>query len=187
MTTTWRTETEEPTKLFDKADWDALSVAERATKAKESGLEGKLGSKLWGYLTPQERATIQNPEKRPAKLDLQVKAHVALEDSDKEHWGMVKYLEPGNYKLGAAEGELVGNWSRSPGDGLIHVFLETPLEALADRAVQEFARFAEARAMVASAPKTTRARTPRTPKPTPEPEPSEELTTISNLRKLLSK
>ena len=198
MTTPWDTETEEQAELelFNKADWERMTVDERATKAKESGLEGRLGSKLWEDLTPQERSTIINPKKRPAMLDMQVKAHIALEDSDKESWGMVKYLAPGTYKLGAKEaeegeegeeGELVGNWSRSPGDGFIHVFLETPLQALVDRAVQEFARYAEMRKETASIPKTTKARTPRAPKPEPEPEPNEDLTTISNVRKLLGK
>lgn len=181
--TSWQTEAEE--KSFGRADWDTLSIAERVTKTKESGLDGKLGSKSWEDLTPRERATIIDPEKRPMMLDFRVKAHVALEDSDRERWGMVKYLKPGNYKLEAMEGELVGNWSLSPGDGLIHVFLETPLEALADRAVQEFAKYAEARRITAAVPKVTRARTRKTPVPAPEP--SEELTTISNLRKLLSK
>ena len=98
---------------------------------------------------------------------------------------MVKYLEHGNYALKPAEGELVGNWTRSPVDGLIHVFLETPLQALADKAVQGFAKYAEMHRMAIPAPKSTKARTPRTPKP--EPGPSEDEVKISELRKIFGK
>lgn len=182
MTTRWEPETEELSEPFGKADWDALSVEERASKAKESGLEGKLGGKSWEDLTPRERATIIDPEKRPVKLDHQVKAHIALEDSDKENWGMVKYLEPGNYALEAGEGELVGNWSRSPKDGLIHVFLEDPLTALVDKAIQQFAEYATRRKAEAAAPKTRKARVPKA-----APEPSEALVKIDRLRKMLGR
>ena len=32
----------------------------------------------------------------------------------------------GSYSWKPGEGSIVGTWSRSPADGLIHVFLETP-------------------------------------------------------------
>lgn len=196
MTTNWEPETEELTKPskpskplpFGKADWEALSIEDRAARAKESGHEGKLGSKLWDDLTPDEKASIIDPEKRPVRLDYQTKAHIVLEDSDKENWGMVKYLGPGYYTLKTVEGELVGNWSRSPVDGLIHVFLETPLQALIDKATQQFAEYAEMRKgkqQTVSAPRAGKARIPKVQTPTPGP--SEEQLKINSLRKLLGR
>lgn len=185
MTTKWEPEADEQTHVFGKDDWYVMTVPLRSAMAKEAGLEGKLGGKSWDDLTPEERATIIDPEKRPAKLSLLVKAHVALEDSNKETWGMVKYMKPGEYNIEAAEGELVGNWSRSPKDGLIHVFLETPLAALNDRAIKQFAEYAEIRKAAASAPKARKARGPRAP--VSEPGPSEAQVAISNMRKLIGK
>lgn len=188
MTTQWEPELEETdeSSQFTKADWDAMTILERAERAKLSGRSGQLGSKLWDDLTPDERASIIDPEKRPAKLEYQVKAHIALEYSDTEVWGMAKYIEKGVYTLEAAEGELVGNWSRSPTDGLIHVFLETPLTALVDKATQDFATYAVKRREQAEAPKATRTRkAPKTPKA--EPEPNEDEVAISRLRNLLRK
>lgn len=123
---------------------------------------------------------------QPKKPDYKSKAHIALEDSDNETWGMAKDTE-GSFIWETGKGVLVGQWSRSPVDGLIHVFLETPVQALVDKATQQFAKYAEARrAKKAEGPapraRTTRARTPKEPE-----EPSEELQTISNLRKLLQK
>ena len=83
------------------------------------------------------------------------------------------------------QGVLVGKWSRAPYDGLIHVSLNTPIDVLRDKAIQKFAEYAEMRKEVEGAPKAKKGRTPRAPKAAPEP--SEALTTISNLRKLLSK
>ncbi len=188
MTNPWNTEAEEreDVKPLGREDWDSMPITKRVARAKLSGREGKLGAKFWDDMTPDERASIIDPESRPAKLDYQIKAHVVLEDSLSENWGMVKYLKPGTYSLEAIEGEIVGNWSISPTDGFIHVFLETPLTALADRAVQEFAKYAEMRKDTASIPKSIKSRT-RTPKaPAPEPEPNENQVKIDGLRRMLA-
>jgi len=187
MVNAWETEDEEVEQPFSKDDWDKLSILERADKAKQSGLEGKLGAKPWDELTPAERATIQNPEKRPVSLEYQVKAHVRLEDSDKENWGMVRDIGPVLDQV-FSEGELVGTWTHSPVDGLIHVHLETPLTALVDKATQKLAEYVERRRQT-SETKATRARTrtPRAPKPEPEPEVSENMAKIGDIRKLLGK
>lgn len=117
-------------------------------------------------------------------LSYQVNAHIALEDSDTQTWGMAKDTE-GSFTWKTGEGVIVGKWSRSPVDGLIHLFLETPIMALVDKATQRFAEYAEMRREKAVSPKSGRTRTPKVPAPAPAP--SEELITISNLRKLLGK
>lgn len=127
----------------------------------------------------------QEEEDSQPKLEYQVNAHITLEDSDTQTWGMVKDTED-NFLWKPGEGILVGKWSRSPVDGLIHVFLETPLMALVDKATQRFAEYAERRRTTSSAPKT-RSKSSRTPKVEPVAIPAEELTTINNLRKLLGK
>ncbi len=185
MTTPWEPEPEESTKLFTEADWDAMSITQRVARARSSGRRGQLGAKLWVDLAPDERASIIDPEAHPVKLEYQIKAHVVLEDSVKEDWGMVKYVEPGTYVLEAAEGELIGNWSKSPTDGLIHVFLETPLQALLDKATQHFAEHAARRKEQPTEKKAKRARAPKTPEP--EPGPSEDEVKLANVRRLLGK
>lgn len=77
---------------------------------------------------------LEQEDDRP-QLDYQVKSHLVLEDSDKETWGLVRFIgnsvffEPG-------QGEVVGTWSRPPIDDHYHVFLETPITALVDKATQ---------------------------------------------------
>lgn len=122
-------------------------------------------------------------EEWPETPQYQIKAHVALEDSDTQSWGITKDVE-GNFLWKPGDGSIVGTWSRSPVDGLVHVFLETPLAALIDKATLRFAEYAERRRTIAPT------KTPRTKTPKPQREPvgvSEDLTAISNLRKLLGK
>lgn len=111
-----------------------------------------------------------------------VKVHIALEDSDNETWGMVRDTG-GNLLWKPGDGPLVGKWSRSPSDGLIHVFLTTPTQALLDTAIRTFHEYAEKRKAEPRGTKSGRARTPRAPKA--EPIPNEDLIKISSLRKLL--
>lgn len=107
-------------------------------------------------------------EEQPKPLEHQVKAHIALEDSDGRTWGIAKDIED-NFLWKPGEGSVVGTWSRSPQDNLIHVFLETPLQALQDKAVARFVEYAERRRVSLEAiPKKTRA--PKTPKVAPEPD-----------------
>lgn len=115
-------------------------------------------------------------------LEYQVKCHIALEDSDTQAWGIAKDTE-GSFVWEPGGGSIVGTWSRSPHDGLTHVFLETPLMALVDKATQRFAEYAEKRRLTAT---TTGTRPRRAPKAAPEPEINENLAKIGSLRKLFS-
>ncbi len=99
----------------------------------------------------------------PKELKYSISAHVALEDSDTETWGVAKDTD-GSFQWKTGDGELVGTWSRSPSDGLIHVFLETPLLALVNKATQHFAELARQRETAVDAPKSKGARAPRAPK-----------------------
>ena len=122
-------------------------------------------------------------ELRPELPAYQIKAHVALEDSDTHSWGIVKDTE-GSFAWKPGDGQIVGTWSRSPNDGLIHVFLETAIQGLVDKATLRFAEYAENRRTEVSKPKASRT---RTPKEQPSPEPNEELVKIDSLRKLFGK
>lgn len=75
-------------------------------------------------------------ERDEQKLEYQVKAHVVLEDSDKETWGLAKFIES---SFSGELGEVVGTWTKSPVDNCYHVFLETPIMALVDKATQHHA------------------------------------------------
>ncbi len=182
--TKWTPETEEQEQLkpLTREDWENMTIAERVNRAAASGFSGKLGSKNWDDMTPGEKTTIMHPEERPATLEYQVKAHIALEDSDSQVWGILKDLE-GSYSWKPGEGQIVGTWSRSPQDNLIHVFLETSIQSLVDKSTLRFAEYAEKRRTEVSTPKT-RTRAPRVPKPELETEASEALTKIASLRDL---
>ncbi len=133
--------------------------------------------------THWEPESDEEPKGEQPELEYQVKAHIALEDSDGESWGIVKDTE-GSLAWGPGKGATIGTWSRSPQDGLIHIFLETSIMALVDKSTLAFAKYAEQRrADVSTTKKGTRA--PRVPKV--EPGPSEEMVKIGNLRKLLGK
>ena len=182
---------------FTKEEWDIMSVSARAMKASSVGLSGQLGSKPWEELSPGEKTTLMHPDERPARQEYKLKAHLALEDSgnnsgsgsgsgsDSNTWGILKDTH-NDYAWVAGLGEIVGTWTRSPKDGLIHVFLEESIIALVDKATQNFAKYAEARRAAMSAPKTTRARTTtaRVKAPVEEPGPSENQIKIDNLRGL---
>ena len=177
------------TDAFGKAVWDNMTVQERVSRLGEIGISGRLGSKGWDDLTPLEQSVIKGEQKPPLEYGYQIKAHVALEDSDKQSWGVSR--DTGGvitWKLG--EGEIIGTWSRSPTDGLIHVFLESSIAALVDKSVQAFAEYAEKRRAEMEAPKAAKAKTPRAPKAPkvkPEPEPSEAMVKIGQLRDLFKK
>ncbi len=126
----------------------------------------------------------QSPdEQRPELPAYQIKAHVALEDSDTHAWGILRDTE-GSFAWKTGVGEIVGTWSRSPVDGLIHVFLETAIQGLVDKATLRFAEYAERRRTETSKSKVPRTRTPKEQLP---PEPDEGLLKIDRLRKMLGK
>jgi len=118
------------------------------------------------------------------KPEYKIKAHVVLEDSDTQTWGMVKDTD-GKITLEPGEGILVGQWSRAPYDNRIHVFLETSIMALVDKATLNFAKYAEIRRQEASAPKSSRTRTPRAPKT--QPVEDESMAKIAALRNRIGK
>lgn len=185
------TEDEEEKSTFNKVDWEKLTIEERVSLARYSGLEGKLGSKPWELLNHDEVARIRGekapPESYlPEPTEFQIKAHVALIDSDKEQWGIAEFTE-GDFGWAPGEGQPVGTWSKSPVDGIFHVFLETPLAALQDRAVQSFKEHAERRSASTTTKKT---RTPGKARVRKEPEPEvvdENLAKISALRNIFKR
>lgn len=94
-----------------------------------------------------EEDEVQAPERpsAPPKPEYKVKAYLVLVDSDKfNDWGIIEdTLNNLNWQPGT--GEVVGTWSRTPLDNRIHVSLGTALNALQDRSIQIFARYAEER------------------------------------------
>ena len=175
--------------ILSGEDWDTMSVAERVILVKTLGLAGVTASKSWDELTSAEAAIISGKKEPFPDIPAQVKAHVALIDSDKYDWGIAEYTE-GNFEWAVPDKEkvTVGTWSRSPADGLVHVFLETPIAALQDRAVQALLDYAEKRRAKEAPPtKKTRAKTPRAVK---EPEPvvvDEYIDRIASIRAKLKK
>lgn len=73
-------------------------------------------------------------EKEEMSLDYQVKAHLVLEDSDRETWGLARFIKGTFFELG--QGEVVGTWSKAAFDGRYHISLETSIMALVDKATQ---------------------------------------------------
>lgn len=67
-------------------------------------------------------------------LSYETKAHVVLEDSKKETWGIAKFIEGPFHDTD--RGVVVGTWSKSPVDNNYHIFLESPIRALQDKATQ---------------------------------------------------
>lgn len=125
----------------------------------------------------------ESQEEQPVTPEYKVKAHIALEDTDTHDWGLVKDTE-GDICWKSGEGQLIGTWSRSPSDGLIHICLETTITALVDKATLQFAKYAEKRRTEIAAPRTRSSRGLRAPKA--EPEQSEALTMLDSVRNLLN-
>jgi len=73
-----------------------------------------------------------------------VKAWLALVDSDTDNWGLVEDTRC-DLTWVPGKGEIVGTWSRTEYDGLIHIGIETAVSALQDRAVQVWAKYADER------------------------------------------
>ena len=88
----------------------------------------------------------------PPKTEFKIKAYLALVDSDQYDWGIIEdtlsdlLWTPG-------KGEVVGTWTRTKLDNLIHVSLGTSLSALQDRSVQTFAKYTEERRLKADGSK----------------------------------
>ena len=78
------------------------------------------------------------------KLENKPKAHIVLEDSDTEDYGVVKDTR-NDIMWVSGKGDVVGTWSRSKVDGLIHISLIDSINALYDRAVMSWSKNVEAR------------------------------------------
>jgi len=72
------------------------------------------------------------------------KAWLVLVDSDKEDWGLIEDTL-GDLNWTPGKGEVVGTWSRTQFDGMIHLSVETSLAALQDRSIQIWSKYAEER------------------------------------------
>lgn len=116
--------------------------------------------------------TLEKDEQAPIP-EYQVKAHLVLEGSEHFEWGMVKDCH-GAINFIPLDAEVVGTWNKY-GDGTFWVSLQTPIQALQDRATILIGEIAESRRKAIEAglytPKT-RVTRPRKPKPELEPEPS---------------
>lgn len=170
--------------IIDGATWDSMPVPERVDRCNRIGMSGQYGSKSWDALTTEEKAILSG-KTSDIQLQYGIKAHVALEDSDKAEWGIVRDTERSlNWKTG--EGAIVGTWSRSPIDGLFHVFLEPSIEALHDKTVRLYENYVHARSTQESATKVRRTRTPK-PKVTEPEEQSEAQKILDNLKNKFKK
>lgn len=120
----------------------------------------------------------ESPEEK--ELEYQAKAHIVLEDSDTETWGVVRDTE-GVLDRKPGDGPVIGSWSKSPVDNCYHAFLQTPIMALADKATQKYVELAAKRVQGYVAP-TRRSK----PREALVPDvPSEATVAIGNLRKNL--
>ncbi|GAH71568.1 unnamed protein product, partial [marine sediment metagenome] len=71
-------------------------------------------------------------------------AHLVLEGSDQHEWGVVKDCH-GNINLIPDDAEVVGTWNKYA-EGTFWVSLETPIQALQDKATLLIAELAKKRA-----------------------------------------
>lgn len=103
--------------------------------------------------------------------EYKAKAHLVLEGSGDpgNTWGVVKDCH-GNINMVPEDAEVVGTWSRYT-NGEYWVSLETPIQALQDKATILIAEMAEKRRLqeATRAPTSTRVSKPRAMKPS-EPE-----------------
>ncbi len=71
-------------------------------------------------------------EQHQQKPEYQAKAHLVLEGSDQHEWGVVKDCH-GCINYIPEDAEIVGNWNKH-GEGVFWISLETPIQALQDKA-----------------------------------------------------
>lgn len=119
-------------------------------------------------------------------LEYKAKAHLALEGSGDpgNTWGVVKDCH-GNINMIPKDADVVGTWARYT-DGEYWVSLETPLQALQDKATILIAEMAEKRRQqeAARVPVTARVSKPRAPK-VAEPETFADSAIFDDLRSRL--
>lgn len=154
MNTPWRTEEEEPA--------DAQVMLQRDVAAS---------------LTAHQLDTIG---KQKVKPEYKTKACLALVDSDRDDWGIVEDTL-GDLLWQPGKGEIVGTWSRPRYDNLIHISLATSINALQDRSIQTFAKYAEERRQGAEGAKRPR-KAKKAEEPMQEEVPTGELPVDEKLR-----
>lgn len=93
---------------------------------------------------------------------------LVLVGSEDEDWGIVEDTQ-GSLMWKPGEGDIVGTWTRSVIDNRIHVSLLSVINALEDRSIAIWSRYAEERKLQKAAGK--KPRTPRAKKATGEEEP----------------
>jgi len=103
-------------------------------------------------------------EERTVGPEYKVKAHLVLEGSEKHEWGVVKDCH-GCINYIPEDAEIVGTWSKYS-EGTYWVNLETPIQALQDKATLLTAELARRRAQE---PVVRRATAKRTRRAAPEP------------------
>ena len=91
---------------------------------------------MTSWKTEEEEQSQQEPQH-------QTKAHLVLEGSDQHEWGVVKDCH-GNVNFIPEDAEVVGTWNKY-GEGVFWVSLETPIQALQDKATLLFVKLAEER------------------------------------------
>lgn len=147
--TTWDLETDteqEPAPKKDKED--------NALPADRHSLNTQLQLSLRSVQSTALNPAIAVPA--PGKLAFYVKSSLVLVDSGTEDWGIIEdTLDDILWQPG--KGEVVGTWSRTRYDNLIHLSLCTSINALQDRAIQTFAHYAEERTMKKTGVTATRA------------------------------
>ena len=114
---------------------------------------------------------------------------LALVDSEDCDWGIVEDTL-GNISWNPGEGDIVGTWTRSKIDNRIHISLLSAINALEDKSIAIWAKYAEERKAEKKTGKKTR--TPGVKKQVDEPEvipelPVEEKMKFNSLRARLRK
>ncbi len=105
---------------------------------------------------PPEPLVTTTPNRTDLKY--QYKVHLVLVDSDKYNdWGVVED-DTGNFAYVPGKSEIIGTWSRTGYDDMIHITLTTSINALLDRATQTWAAYALERKARDAAPKKPRAK-----------------------------
>jgi len=110
-------------------------------------------------------------DERSVAPEYKVKAHLVLEGSEKHEWGVVKDCH-GCINYIPEDAEIVGTWSKYS-DGVFWVDLETPIQALQDKATLLTAELTRRRAQEPIVRRATVQRAKRAaPKPVEEAGPS---------------
>lgn len=114
---------------------------------------------------PSSWETEEETEEKTVGPEYKVKAHIVLEGSEQYEWGVVKDCH-GCINHIPEDAEIVGTWCKYS-DGTFWVSLETPIQALQDKATILVAELAKRRAQE---PVVQRAITRRARRAAPKPD-----------------